>query len=65
MRRLKAPVSDAVVRCFVVGDMNLSESIERGQIGVIFIYLKVISTIKLLLFSQGTKKSLTKNLIIP
>lgn len=26
-----------MVRCFGVGDMNLSESIERTQIGVIFI----------------------------
>lgn len=37
MRRLKAPVWDTVIRCFGVGDMNLSESIERAQIGVIFI----------------------------
>lgn len=37
MKRLKAPVWDVMVRCFGVGDMNLSESIEGAQIGVIFI----------------------------
>lgn len=37
MRRLKVPVWDTVVRHSGVGDMNLSEPIERAQIGVIFI----------------------------
>lgn len=37
MKRLKAHAWDAMVRCFGVGDMHLSESIEGAQIGAIFI----------------------------